>query len=124
MKTLNFLIATLICVMNLDASIIKINRDDTYIVDDSGDVSHMLPAVDFRLVDSDHLTPDHSPYLEENKSPPIKFYYNIRQAHSIQIVHVGFTYYVKAIYGPDEFYYIHSCDCEKAAIRYVKDLFE
>ncbi len=106
-----------------DASVIKINRDDTYIVDESGDISKMFPSPDMQCLVRDSITEEQSKFLETNAGKPIKTWYNLKQVHKIEVIEIGFNYYVKIYFAPFEWYFIESFDCEKAANRYIKDLF-
>ena len=73
----------------------------------------------------DKMPIEHVQFIEENKiNPPAKTWVNLTQAHEIDVVQVGFHYYVKISFSPYEFCYIASFDCEKGARAYVKELFD
>lgn len=105
-----------------ESSVIKINRDDTYIVDESGDVTDMYPLIDMNYVVRERLTDEQSKFLDENGSAPIKTWYNLKQVHVVEVIQAGFSYYVKIYFSPYEWYYLESFDCEKAAVRYAHDV--
>lgn len=106
-----------------EASIIKINRDDTYIVDESGDVSKMYPALDMKHLVKKDITDEQVNFLKDNPGNAVKTWYNLKQVHKIEIIEVGFNYYVKIHFSPYESYFTESFDCEKAARGFVKDMF-
>lgn len=68
---------------------------------------------------------EHVQYLDENQLVPyVKSWVNISEAHEIDIVQVGFHYYVKVVFSPFEHYYIASFESEKHAKSYVHHLLD
>lgn len=66
---------------------------------------------------------EHVQYIDQNQMQPYaKTWVNLSVAHEIDIVQAGFHYYVKVSFSKDDYCYIASFDCEKAAKKYVSDI--
>ena len=84
-----FLLAVLSCGAYSEASVIKINRDDTYIVDESGDISKMYPSPDMKCLVRDSVTEEQTKFLNENAGKPVKTWYNLKQVHRSEVLEIG-----------------------------------
>lgn len=72
-------------------------------------------------VDNDTVRQEHVQYIDENqKYPPVKSFLNLSVAQRVEIVEVGFKFYVKVIFSPFNYEFIECFDSEKDAKKYVE----
>lgn len=74
-------------------------------------------------IHNDEIKQEQVQFLDENQMLE-RSWVNVSQAHELRIVKAGFSYYIKVVFSPEEYYYVKSFESEKAASKYLKELMD